>query len=69
MAYKIEFEVKNMQFSHRQNINVDKAPLNLQCWSSGGGEEGGGGGGEEENQLKLWGFGSTWRQLPTINNN
>ena len=36
-------------------------------WSTCGGEEGGDGGGGGENQLKLWGIGSTWRQLPTIN--
>ena len=35
-------------------------------WSTCGGEEGGDGGGGGENQLKLWGIGSTWRQLPTI---
>ena len=35
-------------------------------WSTCGGEEGGDGGGGGENQLKLWGIGSTWRQLPTM---
>ena len=33
----------------------------------GGG--GGGGGGGDETELKLWGIGSTWRQLPTMKKN
>ena len=32
-------------------------------WEGGGG---GGDGGGEVTELKLWGIGSTWRQLPTI---
>ena len=31
-----------------------------------GGGGGGGDGGGEVTELKLWGIGSTWRQLPTI---
>ena len=36
------------------------------CEGGGGGGDGGGGGGGEVTELKLWGIGSTWRQLPTI---
>ena len=56
MAYKIEFETGTA------------IPTLQNTFDSGFKREMGWGWGEEENQLKLWGIGSTWRQLPTIKN-
>ena len=56
-------EEKIFNFHSKQNFKISlcKTPLNP-AYGRGGDEE------EEEevNQLKLWGIGSTWKQLPTI---